>query len=145
MQKLVIDTNVFVSYLISEKGYCFKIIEEVLLTRKALHYLSNEILKEYTDVFNRTKFAKKYPFFYEKSNLLLDNLIKLSKTATPLVKINDIKDKADNKFLELACAVNADFLITGNKLHFTFTSFYNTQIVSPREYWEIYKPQNNPA
>ena len=54
--------------------------------------------------------------------------------------MHKIKDENDNRFLELACAAEADYLITGNKLHFTFSKFYNTLIVSPREYWEAYKP-----
>jgi putative PIN family toxin of toxin-antitoxin system len=140
MQRLVIDTNVFVSYLISENGYCFKIIDHVLLTGKTYHYLSDDTLKEYTDVFNRIRFAKKYPSFQQKSILLLSNLIELSGKVTPTIKVNEIKDETDNKFLELAYTVNADFLITGNKLHFTFSEFYNTQIVSPKEYWENYRP-----
>lgn len=140
MQKLVIDTNVFVSYLISENGYCFKIIEDVLLTQKAVHYLSSETLEEYIDVFKRTRFSKKYPSFLIKSNLLLTNLVKLSETVKPSIKLNDIKDETDNRFLEVAYVSNADFIITGNKLHFTFPSFHNTQIVSSREYWEQYKP-----
>jgi len=53
------------------------------------------------------------------------------------------KDERDNRFLELAHASNADFPITGNKLHFTFSQFNNTQIVSPREYWENYKPKKD--
>lgn len=140
MQKLVIDTNVFVSYLISEKDYSFKIIKEVLLTNKALHYISKKILEEYIKVLNRTRFVRKYRLFNERSDLLLKDLIKLSYQLSPSIKISLIKDETDNRFLELAYAVNADFLITGNKLHFTFSQFHNTQIVSPREYWENYKP-----
>ena len=133
-------SSFIVSYLISEDGYCFKIVDKPLLTKKVLNCLSDAVLKEYTDVFNRTRFSKKYPTFNEKSNLLLESLIKFSEITNPSFAVDKIKDKTDNKFLELAYAANADFLIIGNKLHFTFASFYNTHIVSPREYWETYKP-----
>ena len=140
MQKLVIDTNVFVSYLISQNGFSFKIVDEVLLSRNAVHYVSNDTLKEYLVVFNRARFAKKYPEFLRIAYLLYDHLTELSVAIKPAETFEIIKDDSDNRFLEVADAVNANYLITGNKLHFTFASFYNTQIVSPKGYWENYKP-----
>ena len=139
MQKLVIDTNVFVSYLISSSGYSFKIIDGILLNKQAIHFISNDIFREYFEVFNRTRFAKKYPEFSKKAILLLNSLSELSLVAES-VKLLKIKDESDNRFLELAFTISADYLITGNKLHFTFDSFHNTKIVSPKEYWESYKP-----
>ena len=140
MQKLVIDTNVFISYLISKNGFSYKIVDEIILNRRALHYVSNETLKEYIEVFGRTRFAKKYPTFSKSAFLLLNNLIQLSVLINPSIVVNKIKDESDNRFLELASASGADYLITGNKLHFTFSKFNNTLIISPREYWEVYKP-----
>ena len=67
-------------------------------------------------------------------------MIQLSVFITPSIVVNKIKDESDNRFLELASATGADYLITGNKLHFTFSKFNNTLIISPREYWEVYKP-----
>ena len=140
MQKLVIDTNVFISYLISKNGFSYKIVDEIILNRRALHYVSNETFKEYIEVFGRTRFAKKYPTFSKSAFLLLNNLIQLSVLINPSIVVNKIKDESDNRFLELASASGADYLITGNKLHFTFSKFNNTLIISPREYWEVYKP-----
>jgi predicted nucleic acid-binding protein len=37
--------------------------------------------------------------------------------------------------------INAEFLITGNTLDFTFDQFKNVKIVTPREYWENHKPK----
>jgi len=39
--------------------------------------------------------------------------------------------------LELAYESNADFLITGNSVDFTMTHYENTQIISPRNFWEM--------
>ena len=52
--------------------------------------------------------------------------------------LNIIKDKDDNKLLELADESNADFLITGNHLDFNITHYKNTRILSPRNFWEEY-------
>jgi predicted nucleic acid-binding protein len=38
--------------------------------------------------------------------------------------------------LELAHECVADFIITGNKTDFTFNSYNQTQIVTPKQYWE---------
>jgi len=52
-----------------------------------------------------------------------------------------ISDKDDNKLLELAEESKADFLITGNTNDFTIKTFRNTRIVTPKEYWDHYKPK----
>lgn len=140
MQKLVIDTNIFISYLISKHGFAYKIINEIILGKQALHYISNETIKEYIEVSARTRFINKYTDFSTNAYSLLKDLTDLSISLKPAAIINLLKDKSDNKFLELAYTSNADYLITGNKLHFTFPKFYNTLSVSPREYWENYKP-----
>ena len=140
MQKLVIDTNVFISYLISKNGFAYKIIDRIVLSKLDLHYVSNQTLKEYLEVSGRKRFLKKYEEFPKTACLLLNNLKELSILITPTIIFDLIKDDSDNRFLELAYASEADYLITGNKLHFTFSRFYHTQIVSPREYWENYKP-----
>lgn len=46
-----------------------------------------------------------------------------------------------NMILELADKCLADFIITGNKNDFTFSTFKKTKIVSPKEYWENYAPK----
>ncbi len=43
--------------------------------------------------------------------------------------------------LELADECKADFVITGNTTDFTFSSYKETKIVTPKEYWETYKPE----
>lgn len=47
---------------------------------------------------------------------------------------------SDNKFLELALASSADYLITGNVLDFKFKEFQKTLILTPREFWAHFKP-----
>jgi len=49
-----------------------------------------------------------------------------------------INDEPDNRFLELAAASNADFIITGNSNDFIMSEFKNTKIVSPKEFWDLH-------
>ena len=138
MQKIVIDTNVLVSALIT-KGFPSRIIDELILGEKVSLCLSKEVWEEYVEVLNRERFSK-YPSFNTNAGIVLSELENLALLFHPNLKINKIKDETDNKFLELAVFANAEFLITGNTLDFTFNRFKNIQIVTPREYWENYKP-----
>jgi len=53
----------------------------------------------------------------------------------PLISLDMLSDKDDNKILELADACAADYIITGNTNDFTFSTYKNTRIVTPKEYW----------
>ena len=59
----------------------------------------------------------------------------------PKKKLTIISDKDDNKLLELADECKADFLITGNTNDFTIKKYKRTKIVTPKEYWENFRPE----
>lgn len=138
MQKIVIDTNVFVSALI-QRGYPNLILNELFISEKTKLCISENVVKEYYDVLNRKKFAR-YPDFIAKAEMLLADIEEKGTKYSPKTKVNLISDKGDNKFLELAAESKADFLITGNTNDFTMEKFRKTKIVSPKEYWEKYRP-----
>lgn len=88
----------------------------------------------------RPKFSKFQDFFIKAESLLVDIEAKSIKFI-PTIKLDLISDKDDNMILELADECNADFVITGNTTDFTFPGYKETKIVTPKEYWEIYKPE----
>jgi putative PIN family toxin of toxin-antitoxin system len=96
-------------------------------------------MAEYYEVLHRPKFSRFQDFLARSEHLLADIEIKSSKFI-PSIKLDIISDKNDNKIIELADECNADFVITGNSTDFTFSEYKSTKIVSPAEYWEIYKP-----
>ncbi len=53
-----------------------------------------------------------------------------------------LKDLDDNKFLEFAIEVEADFIITGNNRDFTIKEIGATKIVTPTEYWNNCKSKD---
>ncbi len=138
MQKIVIDTNVVVSSLI-QRNYPYLIINDFFLEDKFQLCVSDELLTEYYEVLARPKFSKFQDFFIKAESLLADIEAKSIKFI-PTIKLDLISDKDDNMILELADECNADFIITGNTTDFTFPSYKETKIVTPKEYWEIYKP-----
>jgi uncharacterized protein len=138
MQKIILDTNVVVSALISN-SIPSKILYDLVFARLVELCLSLDIYEEYVNVMNRKKFDT-YPEFKIKAGVVLSKMKDLSKIYQNNLKINILTDESDNKFLELATASSADFLITGNTLDFTIKEFEYTKILTPREYWDNFKP-----
>ena len=138
MQKIVIDTNVIVSSLI-QRNYPYFIINDFFIEDKFQLCVSDELLTEYYEVLNRPKFSKFQDFFLKAESLLADIETKSIKFK-PTTMLDLISDKDDNMILEIAEDCKADFIITGNTTDFTFSSYKETKIVTPKEYWEIHKP-----
>jgi putative PIN family toxin of toxin-antitoxin system len=139
MQKLILDTNVIVSALISI-SIPTKISYELVLTEKVEICLSEVVLVECVEVLNREKFSK-FAHFKTKAEVVLNRLREIATFYQTDRKIEVLTDTSDNKFLELAAVSAADYLTTGNTLDFTITEFEYTKILTPREYWDNYAPK----
>lgn len=111
MYKVVVDTNIIVSAVIFD-GKPEKILTLVNQGRIEI-FLSPFILKETQKVL-RDKFEWGLPKIKE----LMLALQMVATTVQPKHKISIIKlKKSDNRILEAAYAVRADFLITGDAKH----------------------------
>lgn len=131
MDKLVLDTNVVVSALIG-KGNPRR-VPDLVFEKKVTLFLSNSIMKEYVNILRREKFSH-YPDFYHEAYNVLSILKSISASVEPIIHLNVCPDADDNKFLELAVEINANYLITGNKKHSPAQQYLNVQIVSPAKY-----------
>jgi putative PIN family toxin of toxin-antitoxin system len=134
MQKLILDTNVIVSALLTN-ALPAMIVYDVVLTETVELCLSDAIFAEYVEVVRREKFGK-FPHFKAKAAIVLNRLQEIATFHTTPVAVEVLKDKSDNKFLELAVASSANYLITGNTADFPFTKYGSVTIVTPREYWD---------
>jgi len=132
--KAVYDTNVIVSALLSSEGIP-AILVDLAIQQEIRLFLSEEILQEYEGVLVRPKFG-----FSKKS---VKRFIRLLKTKSKVVKPKSLgftlKDPGDDKFLECALAAKANYLVTGNTRHFPSPTYKGIHIVSPRDFWEMYK------
>jgi len=138
MQKVVIDTNVIVSALI-QRSYPYIIINDFIIENKFHLCISDELMAEYYEVLARPKFAKFQDFYFRAESLLVD----IETRATnfiPSKKINILTDTDDNMILELADECFADYIITGNTNDFTFSTYKQTKIVTPKVYVENHLP-----
>lgn len=138
MQKIVIDTNVLISALLSD-GYTFKIINELVLGKKVNICLSDAIFEEYLRVISREKFAK-YLDFKIKAEIVISGLESIALNYKPDIKIEVSKDASDNKFIELGIFSDADYLITGNIIDFPIGQYGKLKIITPKEFYYIINP-----
>lgn len=137
MQKIILDTNVVVSALI-QKSFPYLILNDLYIDRKIELCVSINLLAEYTEVLKREKFAR-FPDFLRMADYVLKDIQQHATLFHPRQKLHVIKDIADNVLLELAVESSADFLVTGNTNDFTMSFYEKTKIVTPKDYWEMYR------
>jgi putative PIN family toxin of toxin-antitoxin system len=130
----VLDSNVIVSAHLNEKGNEATVLR-LGLTGGLLLCLSEAILAEYELVLFRPKFRL--------DPELASNTLRLIRTSSNIViaqrSLTVTPDASDNKFLECAEAVAANFPVTGNKRHFP-KRWMNTLVVSARELLDLLAP-----
>ncbi len=131
---VVVDTNVLVSALIG-KSYPHKIIYDCIFGNRITVCISPDVFDEYKSVINRPKFDR-FPDFRINSVEMLAQLAEVSEYFEPTINLAFINDEPDNRFLELALAAQADFILTGNTNHFNFSEYEGVRIVSPKFFYE---------
>lgn len=135
-RKIIIDTNVFISAIIGQYSYPYKIFSDLIATGEFQIYISESLVEEYKGVSQREKF-KKYPEFTEKAAGLISSIKKLGVMINPTRKIERIKDTPDNHLLEIAVEANAYCIVTGNTKDFDFDEFEGIKIFTPKEFYEL--------
>ena len=130
--KIVLDTNVLVSGLLSPYGAPADIVGMVSSGVLRLCY-DARVMVEYQDVLARPKFqfdqkkVKDLLVFAQQSGEVV--------AASPLnARLPDVHDEI---FLEVALAGRAAFLITGNIKHFPASSRQGVNVVTPQEFLDL--------
>jgi putative PIN family toxin of toxin-antitoxin system len=126
--KIILDTNVLVSALLSPSGLPARILNLVLDGSITIVY-DNNILTEYADVLNREKFE----IDKELIGFIIDFITKEGDFRTTGRQTVLLHDEDDTMFYELYKNGGVDFLITGNIKHFP----HEKGIVTPRKFIEM--------
>ena len=130
MKRIVLDTNVLVSGMLSRAGSPGAIVD--LILDEQLHAVcSDEILEEYREVLARPKFALKSG----EIETLLDQIVAGGLMLSPILWPLSLPDPDDGPFLA-AAQMAACPLVTGNLKHYPKKSLMGVQVVTPREYLE---------
>ena len=132
MIRVVLDTNVVVSAVLSPSGPPFEII--ALANQKLIQlYASTDTFDEYREVLARPQFAK----LKGLSDLQLTELSKLCRFVAPSKEVAASPDQKDNMFLECAEAAKAHYLVTGNVRHFPERWKY-AKTITPRQFLDLF-------
>jgi uncharacterized protein len=132
----VVDTNVFVSSVMSANGSSRQIIR-MCLQGRLRPLMGNALYSEYEDVCARDELFDPKLIAREDRNALLDAFF-ASCTWVPIYYLwrPNLRDEADNHVMELAIAGGAEMIITANKKDFRNTelSFPGIAICNPIEF-----------
>ena len=123
---LIIDTNIWVSYVLNHKG-AVAVKLKALINRHSYAF-SNATFRELTEVLLREKFD---PYFSKKLRVqVLKEIALNAEWFNPRERVTDCRDPKDNKFLELAVACNATTIITGDQDLLLLDPYRETRIVT---------------
>jgi len=127
--RVVVDTNVFVSSFFG--GTPRKIVD---LWKKGQITLcfSKPIVEEYVEVLRRLGLQDEIEL-NELVGLFAQGLGVLFSAKTPRLEIVD-KDPDDNKFIECAVALNATYVVSGDKSLLSVGAYMGISIATPKQF-----------
>jgi putative PIN family toxin of toxin-antitoxin system len=133
--KIVIDTNVFITAVLF-RGPISRILS--LWQKNAVSVLmSSAVLKEYARALAYPKFKLTKT---EIRGIIEQELLTYVYPAKVKRSLHIITEHpSDNKFLELAVAGKADFILSGDKHLLDLKNFHGIKIITPAEFFTFFK------
>lgn len=118
MVYVVIDTNIFVSALITHNSNASTVrILESMYFHRFIPLYNDEIIAEYEDVLHRRKFK----LTEEQIRVVIDYVKQNGIASSRIPYDGDMPDEDDRVFYEVALSEEDSFLVTGNLKHFPKT------------------------
>ena len=133
MIRVVVDTNVFISSFFG--GNPRKIID-LWKSGQITLCLSRPIIDEYVEVLRRMGLQNEREL-EELLSLFAHGFHVLFSAKTPNLKIIE-KDAEDDKFIECAVALNAKYIISGDKALQDIKNYIGIKIQSPKQFLNDY-------
>lgn len=138
---VVLDTNVIFQAMSNGNGASFFILDLVRNQEISLA-LSISTFKEYEDVLLRKTSLENFKLSKKEIKTILQFIAYIAKPIDPrfLFRPNLI-DEDDNKFIELAMASGAEYLVTSNIKDFKNAQlkFDNFEIVTPAQFYKMWR------
>ncbi len=134
--KVTTDTNVLVSATFWT-GDSYKILDMIDKGEVEL-VLSDDIIKEYTDVVNRDEIMKKVENKGLIISKIVDSAITNATLVEPVEKLDVVKeDINDNIIIECAIEGKVDYIVTQDEHLLDLKEFEGIKIVTPEEMMKI--------
>ena len=131
--KVIIDTNVWISFLIGKR---MAYLKDLIVNKQIKIVLTEQLLEEIRQVTSKEKISKYFP------KKQVDELIDLLKQIAEVKIIKNqhfiCRDVKDNFLLDLSDQSKADFLITGDNDLLILDPFKKTRIVTPSDFEKIF-------
>src|SRR5690606_9531900 len=132
--KIVIDTNIWISFLIGKK---LSSLKSLIANQNIRIIISDELIREIVEVTSRPKLRKYFP--PEKVQDFIE-LLKLISVHHSIEKIESIcRDPKDDFLLALSKEMKADYLVAGDKDLLSIGKFDKTLIVAADNFSKIIK------
>lgn len=137
MLRAVLDTNVFVSGIKSQKAAPGQIIDAWMQKRFTV-ITSPQLIREIHEVLMRSPILDLLEKTPGEVNEFVKLLLQKTFVAEGKLEIDVLKKDPDDNMV-LACAVEgqAKYLVTGNIKHFPLEEYQGIKIVKPQEFVEI--------
>lgn len=129
-ERVVIDTNVFISGLLSSTSTPARVVERAIQQDQLL--ASPDTLRELFTKLLSPKFDRYVS--RERREALLDRLAPNVEIVEIVQRVRASRDPKDDKFLETALNGEANVLVSGDNDLLTLHPFRGTDILSPAEY-----------
>ena len=136
MLKVVFDTNVYISALITPSGRAEEAWFLVLECRMEL-YTSVAILTE-----TAAKLRGKFHWEDEWIKRALRHIADVARVVKPALRLNTLKDDPDNRVLECARHAGAEIIVTGDKHLLLLKSFECIRIMTIADFLKLQNTTN---
>ena len=132
--RIVLDTNVLVSGLLTPFGKCGEIVR-MLASEEIVLCVDSRVLIEYGEVLRR----KRFHIEPRKADAVMDYIHGSSETHLTAPLDRPLPDMNDNPFLEVALSSGAECLVTGNLKHFPLRCRAGLRVLSPAEFLDFFR------
>ena len=128
--RIVIDTNLWISFLISKR---LDLLEKIIFQENVTLLFSNELIAEIKASIEKPKLKRHFSLV--SINDMLESIEEFSELIYVKSKISVCRDAKDNFLLALAKDGKANYVLTGDKDLLVLRKFGSTKIISLAEYF----------
>jgi putative PIN family toxin of toxin-antitoxin system len=133
--RVVVDSNVFVSALIAPNGTSGSLVRKLVESRRTVFLISRETMEELKRVLMYPKIARLLKWSSTDVDSFISSIELIAEEVDVAFWVSnvDCRDPDDIKFLSLAVAGRADFLVTGDEDLLILKTIADIPVLSPSQ------------
>jgi len=132
MNKVIFDTNIWVSYFIKGK---FDELVNLVIDDEMIVYSSKELIEELTEVLSRKKFSK---YLSLPINEYIDFHKELVTIINTKPNYKDSPDPKDNFLFDLAIQSASKYIVTGDKILLALSEVEKVRLISLSAFKQLF-------